>query len=154
MGYDNPWEGQELSFDCYASHEFASSNEYDHGWNFAIVTNSGLNSFIIENGFEVKAPSPLPPFYRYNVTATFVAWFGIGFFIQIIGVLACFLSCCSLILKELFCLKIANGCFAAVQCVGGLAWFIYGQVIRWRLEGQICSGKRAQPKGPYTFDGG
>ena len=38
MGYDNPWEGEQLYFDCYANSGFTGSREYDYGWNFAMVT--------------------------------------------------------------------------------------------------------------------
>jgi len=42
-------------------------------------------------------------------------------------------------------MKATSGCIACIQCIGGLAWFIVGQVWRWRYSGMICGGISETP---------
>lgn len=84
--------------------------------------------------------------YSENITGQFLIWFEVGFILQMIGITGALIGCCAAGLKNTTLIKTASGLIACAQCLGGLAWFIYGMVIRWRTEGSICSGDKANPE--------
>jgi len=68
-----------------------------------------------------------------------------GFILQMVAIGGALIGCVASALKNASLIKAASGLIACGQCLGGLAWFIAGQVFRWRTEGMICSGPAAKP---------
>jgi len=58
-----------------------------------------------------------------------------GSFISVIGALA----------KSPFLIQISSLVTGCTSCFGFLAWFITGNVLRWRTQGNICSGSGYLP---------
>lgn len=79
------------------------------------------------------------------MTTDFIQWFAAGFILQMIAIGAALISCCALAIKSGALLKFSSGFIGCVQCLGGLAWFIVGQVYRWRTAGMIAAGVDNMP---------
>ena len=85
-----------------------------------------------------------------NVTESFMHWFRMGFFLQIIGMFLWLffgLANCIPSANEV-AINYCTTCCSMCQVCGIIIWFIYGMVERWKPSGIICSGRlrRMEPK--------
>lgn len=92
-----------------------------------------------------SALNPVPAFYQVNVTQNFIGWFAAGFILQMIAIGSAVISCIALALGSATLLKFSSGFIGCIQCIGGLGWFITGQVFRWQTSGMIGSGVQQVP---------
>lgn len=91
------------------------------------------------------ALNPVPDFYQVNVTQNFIGWFAAGFILQMVAIGAAIISCLALAVESAALLKFSSGFIGCIQCIGGLGWFITGQVFRWQTSGMIGSGMQQVP---------
>jgi hypothetical protein len=74
------------------------------------------------------------------VTDNFDAWFEWGFILSCVFVAGSFTAAIGGLLKSNFLMQISSLVTGCTSCFGFLAWFICGNVFRWRPVGNICSG--------------
>ena len=103
--------------------------------------------------FMITDKHPMPAFFETNVTQNFINWFAVGFILQCIIIAMNVFSGIGVVMKSNQLLKCSCGIVGLVQCIGGLLWFIWGQILRWRLSGKICSGDSMVPEKANLSDG-
>lgn len=144
-----PFTDSGNSYDCFSggnATSLATVGTTQRTYNYGIKENG--NSEFTWPPQAVFTDNPTVPFqYTYfdNVTKQFIYWFMWGFILQMVAILGTLIGCLAAILKKATLIKAASGLIGCGQCLGGLAWFIAGQVLRWRTQGQICSGTTAKP---------
>jgi hypothetical protein len=80
-----------------------------------------------------------------NVTNNFISWFEWGFILSCVFIAGSFTAACGGLLKSNFLMQISSLVTGCTSCFGFLAWFICGNVFRWRAAGFICSGRINNP---------
>ena len=143
-----------FGFECYTRVDGSTSQwgnyfPFTDTWdtNFFIKVSAINDDEVTESWPEAPLPSP----YEVNVSHAFKLYFLYGFYLSLLTLAATFLGCCTVACKHAVVLKGVFVCLYFVQVVGGLIWFIYGQVVRFGVPGSICSGDRMIPEGPYNI---